>query len=69
MSKPIDQLTRRSQRLRAELKETQPMTKVYAHNILRPLHMHPKAYDRRIKLLIDTEIELKRRIAHNLGAR
>ena len=45
------------------------MTKVYAHNILRPLHMHPKAYDRRIKLLIDTEIELKRRIAHNLGAR
>lgn len=44
------------------------MTKVHAHNIIRPLHMSVKGYNRRISDLIDTEIKLKARIAYNLGA-
>lgn len=68
MSLPIDQLTNKAHRLRTELKETQPMTKVAAHNIIRPLHMSVKGYNRRIAELIDTEIKLKSRIAYNLGA-
>ena len=65
--KPIDQLARRSQRIRAELGEDMPYSKVSAHCIPRPKHMSYKAYRERLDELHATEIELKRRIAANLG--